>query len=293
MGYRYTKLFEQILESTIWCESDSTRVVWITMLAMADKDGEVLASIPGLAKRANVSLDQCQVALERFQQPDEFSRTPEYEGRRIAPVEGGWMLLNHHKYRDLMDSEAEKERKRKWWEEHRGKGAKLAPPSENSQELDELAQASTTTTPATPAVKTLNPLVPQKRDGGQKGNGKSKFNPEALQYLDFLNAKAGKHFRPVLSNLRLVEARLAEGVTLQDLKTLTVRKCREWLGTAQEKYLRPETLCNATKCQSYLGEIAPEVPCNAPAVIEVSSPQQNPVIADGQPLTDREASAVH
>jgi uncharacterized phage protein (TIGR02220 family) len=47
-------------------------------------------------------------------------------------------------------------------------------------------------------------------------------------------------------------------VTLQDLKTLTVRKCREWLGTDQEKYLRPETLCNATKCHSYLGEIPPE-----------------------------------
>jgi uncharacterized phage protein (TIGR02220 family) len=95
------------------------------------------------------------------------------------------------------------------------------------------------------------PLVPLTRDGGRKRAAQLKA--DALEYLDFLNAKAGKHFRPVPSTLRMIEARLAEGVTLQDLKTLTLRKCREWLGSDQAKYLRPETLCNATKCHSYLG----------------------------------------
>jgi uncharacterized phage protein (TIGR02220 family) len=79
--------------------------------------------------------------------------------------------------------------------------------------------------------------------------------------LEFLNGKAGRHFQPVPANLKFIEARLAEGVTVQDLKTLTVRKCREWLGSDMEKFLRPETLFNATKCHSYLGEIPPEAPC--------------------------------
>jgi uncharacterized phage protein (TIGR02220 family) len=137
------------------------------------------------------------------------------------------------------------------------------------------------------------PLLSRERDGGRQKRAQVKT--EALQYLDFLNAKAGKHFRPVPSTLRVIEARLAEGVSLQDLKTLTVRKCREWLGTDREKFLRPETLCNATKCHSYLGEIAPEVsPCNAPSVIEDSSPTQSPATADGLPPTNLETSpALH
>lgn len=142
------------------------------------------------------------------------------------------------------------------------------------------------------------PLVPLPRDGGRLR--KAQIKTEALQYLDFLNAKAGKHFKPVPSNLRLIEARLAEGVSLQDLKTLTIRKCREWLGSDMAKFLRPETLCNATKCQSYLGEIEPEEPapgdppCNAPPAIEASSSIPSRAAADGPPLTNLEPSpALH
>lgn len=161
MGYRYTKLFEQILESTIWCEPDATRVVWITMLAMSDRDGEVLASVPGLAKRANVSLEQTRGAIECFLAPDPDSRTREFEGRRIAEIEGGWQLLNHAKYRDLLDAESEKERKRKWWAEHRGKKLsteKLDAPSNNSQKLDELAEASTASPTPTGESKSPHPV---------------------------------------------------------------------------------------------------------------------------------------
>lgn len=127
MGYRYTKLFESILESTIWCEPLAVRVVWITMLAMADRGGVVLAAVPGLAKRAGVSIPDADEALKRFMSPDPRSRTKEFEGRRIEEVDGGWRLLNHTKYRDLLDSESEKERKRRWWAENRGKDAKPGP----------------------------------------------------------------------------------------------------------------------------------------------------------------------
>jgi hypothetical protein len=95
----YTKLFESITDSTIWRAPDTTRLVWITMLAMADQHGYVGASVPGLADRAKVSLEACLTALECFLAPDEWSRSKEYDGRRIAEVDGGWLLLNHAKYR--------------------------------------------------------------------------------------------------------------------------------------------------------------------------------------------------
>jgi hypothetical protein len=114
MNASFTKLMSSITESTVWGESSDTRVVWITMLAMADQHGRVLASVPGLARRAAVPLEACERALNRFQEPDPYSRTPDYEGRRIQPIDGGWRLLNHAKYREMRDQEARREYQREW-----------------------------------------------------------------------------------------------------------------------------------------------------------------------------------
>lgn len=162
------------------------------------------------------------------------------------------------------------------------------PPSESRQALEE--PYSESRTEERRGEEKIKNTVPLTRDGVEPKR-KAQVKTEALQYLDFLNAKAGRHFRPVPSTLRMIEARLAEGVSLQDLKTLTVRKCREWLGTDMEKFLRPETLCNATKCHSYLGEVAPEEPdlsgggsCNARRVIEGSELEPNPALVVGKLL---------
>ena len=52
----YAKLFSSITESTVWCEPMPTRIVWITMLAMSDRNGCVCATVPGLANRARSRL---------------------------------------------------------------------------------------------------------------------------------------------------------------------------------------------------------------------------------------------
>lgn len=105
MPVTFTKLFSSITESTVWCESDQVRIVWITMLAMANKNGYVFGSVPGLANRARVSVEAAREALFRFQQPDIDSRTKEFEGRRIAEVDGGWRLLTYAKHRAIRDEE--------------------------------------------------------------------------------------------------------------------------------------------------------------------------------------------
>jgi hypothetical protein len=101
----YTKLFSSIVTSTVWSEDHETRIVWITMLAMADKNGEVQGSIPGLARIAAVSLDGCRNAIRKFLSPDEDSRTKDDEGRRIEEIDGGWHLLNYGKYREMASKE--------------------------------------------------------------------------------------------------------------------------------------------------------------------------------------------
>jgi hypothetical protein len=84
------------------------------MLAMADHKGRVWGSIPGLANRARVSLQQCENALFTFKSPDKYSRTTDNEGRRIEDIDGGWLLLNYEKHRAIRDDESVKESKRKY-----------------------------------------------------------------------------------------------------------------------------------------------------------------------------------
>ena len=106
----YVKLFDSIIHSTIWQEDLHVKVVWVTMLALTDANGEVMASIPGLAKAAGVSIPQCEEALEKFMAPDRYSRSSEDEGRRITKIDGGWELVNYRKYRELKSMEQEREK---------------------------------------------------------------------------------------------------------------------------------------------------------------------------------------
>lgn len=101
----YTKLFGSIVASTIWREDDKTRIVWITMLAMSNKQGEVEGSIPGLADLSRVTVDECRAAIAKLESPDPDSRSKDEEGRRILPIDGGWKLVNHAKYRAKLNAE--------------------------------------------------------------------------------------------------------------------------------------------------------------------------------------------
>lgn len=104
----YTKLFSSIVTSTIWTEDADTCKIWVTMLAIANKHGEVQASIPGLAQIAGMGLEATELAIEKFLAPDKYSRTSDDEGRRIEKIDGGWLLLNHAKYRAMASKDEEK-----------------------------------------------------------------------------------------------------------------------------------------------------------------------------------------
>ena len=114
MSMTFTKLFSSITASTIWAARDQTRIVWITMLAMADQHGRVWASIPGLANIARVPIPACEEALAELMGPDKYSRTKDHDGRRVEEIDGGWRLLNHGKYRAIRDDESIKESKRRY-----------------------------------------------------------------------------------------------------------------------------------------------------------------------------------
>lgn len=104
----YTKLSHSILTSTIWVEDDPTRIAWVTLLALANRHGEVSGSVPGLASVARIPVERCREAIEKFLAPDPDSRTQDDAGRRIERIDGGWQILNYAKYRDLASDEDRK-----------------------------------------------------------------------------------------------------------------------------------------------------------------------------------------
>lgn len=118
----YNKIFTKILDSSIWLESDSTRIVWLTMLASMDQDGFCqFASAANLAHRAIVPLAATESALKILESPDKNSADQDNEGRRIERVDGGWMVLNATKYRDIVTSSESRKKNRERVQRFRNK----------------------------------------------------------------------------------------------------------------------------------------------------------------------------
>ncbi len=115
----YTKLFSEIVMSTVWREKDTTRLVWITMLALRNRHHVVDGSVPGLADCARVSIKACRAALKVLSEPDPDSRSQELDGRRIQEVDGGWFIINGEKYRRKMSEDERREKNAIYQKNHR------------------------------------------------------------------------------------------------------------------------------------------------------------------------------
>lgn len=94
-------------------------------------------------------------------------------------------------------------------------------------------------------------------------NDKNKVAEQAIEYL---NEKAGTKFKNVDSNLKFIRARLTN-YTLEDIKSVIDKKVEEWKGTKMQMYIRPETLFNATKFESYANGLCSKKETNKTAII--------------------------
>lgn len=140
----FTKLFSEIVTSSIWAEDDKTRIVWVTMLATCDAQGVVRASVSGLAHVARVDRAGCEQAIEVLISPDPDSRSEEFEGRRIRKCDGGWEILNYSKYRAARTKDERKAYMTNYMREYRKSQAvnkSVNVVNDNKQSLAMLAQA--------------------------------------------------------------------------------------------------------------------------------------------------------
>ena len=77
---------------------------------------------------------------------------------------------------------------------------------------------------------------------------------DVTEIVKYLNQAAGTSYKPnTPKTVRSIKARMKEGFTKDDFKTVIDKKVSEWAKTDMQKYLRPETLFG-TKFEGYLNQ---------------------------------------
>ena len=129
--------------------------------------------------------------------------------------------------------------------EPKGMGEGVKGIGENSKGMDEESKGcgfkSTTNNPST-------------KDSSTKINKNLLLEKSAFEIIEYLNLKTGKNFRSSTKiTIRLIKARLSEGFTIEDFKTVIDNMKYKWTGTKFQQYLVPTTLFG-NKFETYLNQ---------------------------------------
>lgn len=233
----FGKIFEEIYDGSLHGHWEAI-VTFEQLIVLADVDGVVDKTPQALAARTSIPLHIFHKGLELLEAPDPFSRSPDEDGRRIVRLDvnrlWGWRIVNYAKYRAIRSSEDRRDYHRQYWHTKR-RTQQTQPDSTSTQANQPIVEAEAK------EVTTLS-------------RSRSLIE-QANEVLRFLNEKTGRHYRAVDANLKPIVARLKSGVTVQDCKTLIMRKWNDWHADEKmEKYLRPKTLFAAANFENYLGE---------------------------------------
>jgi len=111
----YGKIFQSMYDGTISVNWKAL-VTFQQMIVLCDSEGMIDITPPALSKRTSIPLDIIEDGIEYLSQPDPYSRSQEYEGRRIILIDEhrpwGWIIVNHQYYRDLSSVEDRREKAR-------------------------------------------------------------------------------------------------------------------------------------------------------------------------------------
>lgn len=224
--------------------------VWFKLLCLAGKQnnngvflmGRIAYTDKMLATIFRMKESTVTLALNTFEQ---FGM--------VEIVDGVITIPNWNKHQSLDAYEKKKERDRLYQAERRAnQRALIAQSSEKSSDTSSDGQ------------KTQSSDVAVSDRDKEKEEDKEK--EIYISVVSYLNEKAGTAYKPTTAKTKsAIKARLSEGFTVDDFKTVIDKKCAEWIGDPKmEKYLRPETLFG-TKFEGYL---------NAKVSRQTARPQQ-------------------
>lgn len=146
------------------------------------------------------------------------------------------------------------------------------------------------------------PRVIQENNTDKSNKGSAQpphLSAQRKEVIDYLNKKTGKRFKPNADgNKRVIDPRLKDGYTVDDLKHIIDVKYAQWHGKTfsngqlGDNYLRPETLFRVSKIEGYLNEEVPKHKAKEPTPYwlnqEKSKPDKNidPRIQHGYVMPD-------
>ena len=222
----FTKLVSSIVQSSIMMEPPEVFKTWITLLATCESDGVSRVSPVFLASICRFTIDEVFEHLKVLESEDKLSRSINDEGARIRRVDGGYYIINYHKYREYSYSDSPAAiRQRK----HRNKQGKC-----------DTSQSDVTSLSSVTSFTSLN---------------SKELKHIIISIVDYLNEACNTSFRATSKTTTShINARLKEGFTLEDFKAVIDHKKAQWYTDPKmSPFLRPQTLFG-TKFESYLQE---------------------------------------
>lgn len=174
-------------------------------------------------------------------------------------TEGGYTIHDFLKYNfSKAEIVAAREKKRE-----AGRAGGLASAQARGQ-AGAQAAASPTVAPVVQEILNSHTHSPSPKDKEKRNTLSGKPDPTSLdgfqekaqEIIARLNEQAGTDFKPTTkATQRHIAARIGEGYTVADLKTVVDHKSKEWRDDAKMfRYLRPITLFASEKFESYLQE---------------------------------------
>lgn len=156
-------------------------------------------------------------------------------------------------YKELITREgAEAENSKGICEGAKGIGKKSKGMGEEVKGIDEKSKGMDEESKGCGFKSTTN--NPSTKDSSTKINKNLLLEKSAFEIIEYLNLKTGKNFRSSTKiTIRLIKARINEGFTIEDFKTVIDNMKYKWTGTKFQQYLVPTTLFG-NKFETYLNQ---------------------------------------
>jgi uncharacterized phage protein (TIGR02220 family) len=282
----YGKLFESMYDGTL-VEDWRALVTFQQMIVLCDADGMLDMTAGAISNRTGIPLEHIVAGIEILEQVDLNSRTPDSEGRRIVRLDEhrawGWYIVNHNKYKQLVDADVVRKQNRIRKQRQRDNMSHDVTPchalsrnvtGENAMSRDvtrchALSRHTDTDINIDIDLKDqdLKSIVRQKPPDPPPIDKKIKkpkntVKIQAQLILVFFNDVTGKNFDPVDANLSIIGSRLTEAEKMYKSKHDAALLCRRIImdrkrtwedDDSMRDYLRPKTIFAKSNFWNYAG----------------------------------------
>lgn len=138
----YGKLFAQMYDGTLGTEGPwQALVTFQQLIILADREGVVDMTAEAIARRTTIPQDIIKIGIETLEKPDQHSRTPDEEGRRILRLsddrDWGWRIVNYIHYRNIRSQEERREYMRNYQRKRRAAGKGVNTPVNNVSNVNQ------------------------------------------------------------------------------------------------------------------------------------------------------------